>query len=40
LWGELTAEDHLYMFARLKNIPKEKIDSKIDEMLRFVNLSK
>jgi ABC-type multidrug transport system ATPase subunit len=23
LWGELTAEEHLYMFARLKNIAKE-----------------
>lgn len=40
LWGELTAEDHLYMFARLKNIPKEHIDAKIDEILAFVNLSR
>ncbi len=23
LWGELTAEEHLYMFARLKNIQKD-----------------
>lgn len=40
LWGELTAEDHLYMFARLKNIPKQDIDGKIDEILAFVNLSR
>lgn len=34
----MTAEDHLYMFARLKNVPKERIDAKIDEILAFVNL--
>lgn len=26
------------MFARLKNIPKNKIDAKIDMILTFVNL--
>lgn len=27
------------MFARLKNVPLDRIDSRIDEMLQFVNLS-
>lgn len=26
------------MFARLKNVPKDKIDARIDEILTFVNL--
>lgn len=40
LWNQLTAEEHLYMFARLKGIPASKIDEKISEMLDFVSLSK
>ena len=28
------------MFARLKNVPKNQIDGKIDEILTFVNLFK
>lgn len=35
----MTAEDHLYMFARLKNVPKHTISQKIDEILSFVNLT-
>jgi ABC-2 type transport system ATP-binding protein len=34
----MTAEEHLYMFAKLKNVPEEIIDRKIDEMLSFVDL--
>ncbi len=40
LWGELTAYEHLHMFAKLKNVPKEHIQARIDEILDFVNLSK
>lgn len=38
LWNEMTAYEHLYMFARLKNMPKNLIDAKIDSILKFVNL--
>lgn len=34
----MTAYEHLYMFARLKNIDVAKIDDKIDSILKFVNL--
>lgn len=30
LWNELTAEQHLYMFARLKGIPEGEVDGRID----------
>jgi len=35
----MTAEEHLFMFARLKNVPAHLIDTKIDDILSFVNLS-
>lgn len=35
----MTAREHLYMFAKLKNIPNEEIEEKIDLILGFVNLS-
>ena len=35
----MTAYEHLYMFAKLKNIEPSLIDSKIDTILGFVNLS-
>jgi ABC-type multidrug transport system ATPase subunit len=38
LWSELTAEQHLYMFARLKGIAEQQVGQKIDEMLEFVSL--
>lgn len=38
LWNELTAEQHLYMFARLKGIPEVEVDGRIDEVLAFVSL--
>ena len=38
LWNELTAEEHLSMFGRLKGIPPSELNSRIDETLTFVNL--
>ena len=38
LWSEMTAYEHLYMFARLKNLPIDQIENKIDTTLGFVNL--
>eukprot|EP00743_Colponemidia_sp_Colp-15_P008092 GILK01008768.1.p1 GENE.GILK01008768.1~~GILK01008768.1.p1 ORF type:complete len:953 (+),score=144.68 GILK01008768.1:132-2990(+) len=38
LWGELTAREHLRMFAQLKNIPKNEIESEIDQKLTEVGL--
>lgn len=38
LWGELTAEEHLKLFGRLKGIPKNFLDSKVNQVLRFVSL--
>ena len=38
LWNELTPQQHLYMFARLKGIPLDEIDNRIDEVLTFVSL--
>jgi ABC-type multidrug transport system ATPase subunit len=38
LWNELTAEEHLIMFGRLKGIAQDEIQQKIDETLTFVNL--
>jgi len=38
LWDELTAEEHLYMFAKLKGIPEERIQEEIDERLNEINL--
>ena len=40
LWNEMTAWEHLYMFAKLKNIPAPYIEDRIDTILSFVNLSK
>lgn len=38
LWKEMTAEEHLILFGRMKGIPKKMLDSKIDQVLRFVSL--
>ena len=38
LWEELTAEQHLRLFAKLKGIPEHKIEAKIKELLKMVNL--
>lgn len=38
LWKEMTAEQHLRMFGKLKGIPNDMLEVKIDEVLTFVNL--
>lgn len=40
LWDELTAEEHLQIFAKLKGVPDNKIPDEIDVRLREVNLHK
>lgn len=40
LWHELTAKEHLYMFARIKQIPKNETDKHIKAALEEVNLTK
>jgi ABC-type multidrug transport system ATPase subunit len=40
LWGELTAAEHLKLFAQLKGIPNEEIEELIRQKLAEVNLEK
>ena len=37
LWEEITAEQHLRLFARLKGIPEHTIDDKIRDLLKMVS---
>jgi len=38
LWNELTAREHLEIFAELKNVPSADVASVVDEKLKSVNL--
>lgn len=38
LWEELTAEEHMRMFCRIKGVPDNQIDQVIDEKLTAVKL--
>jgi ABC-type multidrug transport system ATPase subunit len=38
LWEELTAEEHMRMFCKIKGVPEDKIDQVIDEKLTAVKL--
>ena len=40
LWYELTAKEHLHMFAEIKGIPKNRIETEIKTRLEDVNLTK
>jgi len=40
LWYELTAREHLQMFAEIKGIPKNQIENEIKSGLQDVNLAK
>jgi len=40
LWKEMTAYEHLRLFARLKGISSHEVDHRIDEILEFVSLLK
>lgn len=39
LWPQLTVEEHLRFYARLKGTPSDKLQSKIDEAIGEVNLT-
>lgn len=38
LWDELTAEEHMRMFCRIKGVPDSQIEAVIDDKLASVNL--
>jgi len=38
LWLEMTAEEHLYLYSRLKNLPEEEVPETVEHTLRHVNL--
>ena len=38
LWPELTIEEHLYFYSRLKNVPTEEIPERVKESLEDVDL--
>lgn len=40
LWYELTAKEHLYMFAKIKGIPVAEIENQTKKALEEVNLTK
>jgi ABC-type multidrug transport system ATPase subunit len=40
LWKEMSAAEHLRLFARLKGISSEEVEQKIDSILEFVSLLK
>ena len=39
LWGDLTAEEHMKLFAHLKDIPSDVMMSEIESLLEEVKLS-
>ena len=38
LWPELTAEAHMYLYAKLKGIPKERRKEQVNDILTRVML--
>jgi ABC-type multidrug transport system ATPase subunit len=38
LWNELTGEEHLYLFAGLRDTPKEEMESEVSRLLKEVAL--
>jgi ABC-type Na+ transport system ATPase subunit NatA len=40
LWNEMTAKEHLEMFAVIKGLPKNLINQTVDKLLQDVNLTK
>jgi len=40
MYDELTARENLKLFGNLYNIPKDALDKRIDELLRFVRMEK
>jgi ABC-type multidrug transport system ATPase subunit len=38
LWGDLTVEDHLYFYARLKGVSPDKEDEKVTKAIEEVLL--
>lgn len=40
LWDRLSVENHLYLFARLRGVPEEKLQQLVDECIEELELSK
>ena len=40
LWGELTVEEHLRFYCKLKQVSDDDIDVRVEELLREVDLIK
>jgi len=38
LWNELTVEEHLIFFARIKGIPPQELEAKVTNALKEVHL--
>ena len=38
LWNELTAREHLRIFAQLKGVPNDRVEAEISEKLEMVGL--
>eukprot|EP01091_Cochliopodium_minus_P001939 TRINITY_DN1188_c0_g2_i2.p1 TRINITY_DN1188_c0_g2~~TRINITY_DN1188_c0_g2_i2.p1 ORF type:complete len:1683 (-),score=415.80 TRINITY_DN1188_c0_g2_i2:354-4655(-) len=38
LWNEMTPYEHLHIFSTLKGVPKNQVESSIDQLLQKVNL--
>ena len=39
LWGDLTAKEHMLLFAHLKNIPRGQMEDDIGRLLEDVQLN-
>ena len=40
LWDRLSVESHLYLFARLRGVPEDKVQGLVDECIEELELSK
>ena len=38
LWADLTAREHMELFAGMKNVPKQNVKTEIQEILQEVQL--
>ena len=39
LWGELSATEHIRMFAQIKGVPRRELEGEIDRVLHKVHLA-
>lgn len=40
LWNCLTVKEHLYVFANIKNIPRDRVESDISQVLRDIGFER